>query len=144
MNADEWMERLHVDIWDEEARSHMESIQGDLTADLLRIGTNVVIEWGTWTRIERDRLHARADASGALVHLEFLDAPVDVLWERVRDRAREQAVGSRAIVRDDLVGWSEAIERPTAAELAAYDPMPAARAGDRPGSPGYPYGSWRP
>ncbi|MEO6654243.1 MAG: AAA family ATPase [Ilumatobacteraceae bacterium] len=29
-------------------------------------------------------------------------------------------------------------------ELQAYDPWPPVRAGDRPGSPAYPYGSWLP
>lgn len=144
MSADDWMDGLDVDIWDEGVRQQVETIQGNVTMELLRTGTSVVIEWGTWTRSERDALRRRAAAVGALVHLEFLDAPLDVLWERVRDRAREQAVGSRAITRDDLHEWSGIIERPTADELAGYDPMPPVRAGERPGSPAFPYGNWTP
>lgn len=144
MSADDWMEHLDADIWDEQVRQRIETIQFERTSDLLRTGTNVVVEWGSWTRDERERLRRCASAAGAVAHLEFLDPPPDVLWQRIRDRAREQVVGSRAITRADLDGWSESIERPTDDEFRHYDPMPPVRAGDRPGSPAYPYGSWRP
>ncbi len=78
------------------------------------------------------------------MHLEFLDPPLDVLWARVEDRAREQQVGNRAITRADLEGWSTVIERPTEDEFERYDPIPPVVAGDRLGSPAYPYGSWQP
>jgi len=146
MSPDDWLERLGVDVWDEEARGRIESIQGDLAADLLRAGTSVVVEWGTWMRSERDALRQRAIDAGALVHLEFLDAPVDTLWERVTARGREQrpGIGSRAIVRDDIVAWSDTIERPDADELATYHPLPPVVAGERSASASYPYGSWNP
>lgn len=144
LSADDWMEQLGVDIWDEDARADVEEIQGDLTMTLLAAGASAVIEWGTWTRAERDRLRDRAVRAGALVHLELLDAPVDVLWARVSARDRERHVGSRAITRAELEQWSTIIERPTADELASYDPMPPVRAGVRPASPAYPYGDWLP
>lgn len=144
MSADDWMERLGVDIWDEGVRQQVETIQGELTSQLLRAGSGVVVEWGTWARTERDRLKARAHGAGALVHLEFLDAPIEILWDRIRSRAREQVVGSRAIRREELETWSETIERPTDDEFAEFDPMPPVRAGERPGSPAFPYGSWQP
>ena len=105
---------------------------------------DVVVEWGTWARSERDTLRALARRAGALVHLELLDAPLDELWQRVSERGYEQVAGSRAITRDDLVEWSATIERPTDDELGTYDPMPPVRAGELPGSPAFPYGSWSP
>jgi predicted kinase len=146
MSPDDWLERLAVDVWDETVRGRIEAIQGDLTVDLLRAGTSIVVEWGTWMRSEREVLRRRAIDAGALVHLEFLDAPVDTLWERVRLRGREQrpGIGSRAITRDDIVAWSDTIERPDADELAMYDPLPPVTAGERPASPTYPYGGWGP
>lgn len=144
MSPDDWLERLGIDIWDEGARSRTERIQADLTVDLLRIGTSVIIEWGTWMRSEREALRDSARRAGALVHLEFMDAPLDLLWERVRTRGREQEVGARAITRDDLVIWSDRIERPGDDELAGYDPLPPVVAGERPGSAGYPYGNCLP
>ena len=51
---------------------------------------------------------------------------------------------SGTITRADIEEWSRLIERPRADELGSYDPMPPVRAGERPGSPAYPYGSWCP
>ncbi len=144
MSADDWMEQLGSDIWDEGVRAPFERLQFDLIGDLLRVGTSVVVEWGTWARSEREDLRALARDSGAFAHLELLDPPLDVLWERVRDRGREQEVGSRAITRADLEEWATVIQRPTAGELAAYDPMPPVSSGERPGSLAFPYGNWRP
>lgn len=146
MSPDDWLERLGIDVWDENVRSRIEAIQGDLAVDLLRTGASVIVEWGTWMRSERDGLRRRAIDAGALVHLEFLDAPVDTLWERVRSRGREQrpGIGSRAITRDDIEVWSDTIERPDADEFATYDPLPPVGAGERPPSASYPYGSWNP
>ena len=142
MSADDWLGRLGLDIWDEVTRAHIETVQRDLAEPILRTGTDVVVEWGTWARSERDTLQSLARRAGALAHLELLDAPLDVLWERVRERGHEQVAGSRAITRDDLVAWSDTIERPTVDELHTYDPMPPVRAGERPGGPAFPYGSW--
>jgi predicted kinase len=121
MCPDEWMEALGVDLWDTSTRSRVEALQWTLTRELLALGQSVVIEWGTWSRDERDELRRGARAIGAAVELHFLDAPVDVLWARVAGRDRERPPISRA----DLAAWSEIIERPTAEELATYDP-PAA------------------
>lgn len=144
LGADDWLERLGIDLWNADARERLESSQADIAIRALTVGTSVVVECGTWARGERDDLRGRAIGAGGLVHLELLDAPVDELWERVRARGREQALGTRAITRDDLTAWSDQIERPTPEELATYDPWPPVRAGAQPGSPAYPYGSWQP
>lgn len=144
MSADDWMEQLGVEIWDQDVRARIEAIQRDMAADLLRVGASIVVEWGTWARVERDDLLAIARDVGASAHLEMLDPPLDTLWDRVRTRALEQERGSRAITRADIEEWSTIIERPTADELAGYDPFPPVTAGERPGSPAYPYGNWRP
>lgn len=144
VSPDDWLERLGIDIWDADARRRVERIQAELTSDLLRTGASVVVEWGTWMRSEREALRASALRSGALVHLEFLDAPLDVLWERIRSRGREQVVGARAVTRDDLATWSHTIERPDDDELITYDPLPPVTAGEREGSASYPYGNWLP
>lgn len=139
MCADDWMELLAVDIWDDDARDRIETIQGNLASTLLRVGTSVIVEWGSWTRRERDRLRDAARAAGGFAHLEFLDAPPDVLWQRIEARGCEQAVGSRAITRADLDGWIRAFERPSRSELATYDPMPAVRADESNPLPTFPY-----
>jgi predicted kinase len=122
LSPDEWMHDLAIDLFDQPARARVEALQWQVAQELLGLGTSVVIEWGLWTRAERDELRDVARDLGAAVELYFLDEPVDVLWARVQSRGREQAWGSRAIDRAELVEWARAFETPDADELARYDP----------------------
>ncbi len=117
LSPDEWMEALGINLWDEAARARIESLQWNLARQLLTLSQTVIIEWGTWAKQERDTLRLGARELGASAELHFLDAPVDVLFERIKTRALEDP----PIGREDIVKWSELIERPTEAELALFD-----------------------
>ena len=115
--ADEWMNVLHCNLWDEQMRARVEALQWRLATNLLRLGQTVIIEWGSWAREERDTLRTGARELGASVELHFLDPPIDVLFERIRTRNME----SPPIERQDLLKWSEMFQRPTAEEMALFD-----------------------
>jgi predicted kinase len=119
---DDWMMASGIDLWDRESRDRIERFQLILALDLLRAGEHVVIEWGVWTRGERDALRDAARAIGASVELRHLSAPVDELWQRIEDRDREGRWGARSIERDELEEWAATYEAPNAEELATYDP----------------------
>ena len=55
-NSDEWMTDLGVDLFDEAFRDRLEQRMLRLTAELLAAGGRVVIEFGSWSRAERDHL----------------------------------------------------------------------------------------
>jgi predicted kinase len=118
---DEWMSDLEIDLWDEKLRSRIEGLQWKLARQILSLGHHVVIEWGTWARSERDALRLGARELDAAVELHFLDAPVDLLQERIRKRNSE----SPAITLENLVKWAEMFERPTEEELDLFDPLQA-------------------
>jgi predicted kinase len=63
-SPDEWMARIGVDLFDQDVRAEIEAIQWEITQRLLRDGDVVVIEWGTWSRTERDELRPRPGAWG--------------------------------------------------------------------------------
>ena len=115
--ADDWLEALDINLWDEQLRDRVERLQWDLAQDLLRLGNIVIIEWGTWGRDERERLRNQARLLGARVELIFLDPPLDELWQRIERRGQEDPRISRA----DLAEWDKIIQRPDEAELADYD-----------------------
>jgi predicted kinase len=121
-SPDEWMHDLAIDLFDQPARGRIEQLQWQVAQELLAVGVDVIIEWGLWTRAERDVLRERARQLGARVELHFLDEPLDVLWQRVHERGREQEWGSRAIEREELGEWFDLFEVPDAAELALFDP----------------------
>src|SRR5688572_10107136 len=105
-SADDWMDALGIDLWDQERRAALEALQWDVARTLLAQGAPVVVEWGSWSRAERDELRTAARALGSAVHLVFLDAPVDELWRRIQERGREDP----PITRDDLETWSRLID----------------------------------
>lgn len=117
LSPDVWMDALGIDLWDTEARGRIEALQWQVTEGLLTAGGTCILEWGTWTRLERARLRDAARALGAKVELRFLDAPPEELYRRVSARGRE----TPPITLAQLEDYSRAIERPDAEELALYD-----------------------
>lgn len=114
---DEWLDELCISLYDEEKRAKIEALQWKLAQELLIRGVSVVIEWGTWARTERDTLRLRARELGVAVELHYLEAPVDVLFERIQRRGREQP----HIRKEQLIEWSRLFEAPTPEELALFD-----------------------
>jgi predicted kinase len=120
---DEWMTALGVDLWDQAFRARVEALQATVAADVLAGGGVAVVEWGTWSRRERDDLRALARRHGAAFELHHLDAPVDVLVARIdARRAAGEEVLDPPITRADVEAWAAVIEHPTADEVAGDDP----------------------
>lgn len=117
LSADEWMDAIEVDLWDEDKRARIETLQWSVAQRLLDLGMIVIIEWGTWSRSERDSLRMGARALHAAVELHYVFAPPEVLLERIERRAMEDP----PITREHLTEWSRLFEVPTEAELALYD-----------------------
>ena len=116
-SADDWLDALSINRHNEKARGKVEALQWKLAQELLTLGLTVIIEWGTWARSERDTLRLRARDLGANVELHYLSAPVDVLFDRLQRRGRENP----AIERIELARWSEVFQAPTHEEMALFD-----------------------
>lgn len=126
LTADEWLHRLYPNITTAEGesgpeRGRVESLQWDIALRLLGLGRDVVIDWGVWSREERDFYRSAAQGSGARVVLCVLDPPLDELWRRLARRNADRPFGAFEISREELLGWSVYFARPTAEELALYD-----------------------
>src|ERR1700732_2638349 len=83
------MEALEIGLGESEVRERIEKLQWRLAQEMLALDHNVVIEWGTWARSERDALRTGARALGAAVELHYVSAPVEVLFERLQRRGKE-------------------------------------------------------
>ena len=111
------MDALGTNLWDAAMRTKIEALQWSIAQRLLILGISVIIEWGTWGRLERDALREGARALAVPVELHFLDAPVEELFRRARQRMME----SPRMTREDLQRWSDGFERPTLEEMALFD-----------------------
>lgn len=134
LTGDEWMHKLYPGIFTPEAetgpcRSRVESLQWEIAIRALKLGCNVVVDWGVWSKEERDICRTSARGVGARVVLYFLDVPIDELWCRLSQRNAKLPAGTFDIPREALVRWSDLFQRPTDDELALYD-VPVDGAGE--------------
>ena len=85
---DEWMIRLYPARYgsDDAKRELVKSVQWETAERALRLGVDVVLDWGFWGRSERDEYRSRAEALGVRAKLCFLDVPRDELWRRLMAR----------------------------------------------------------
>lgn len=126
LTADEWLQALFPGMATSQAetgpfRGRLEALQWQTAERVLELGSNVVLDWGVWSRDERDVLRLATRKLGARVMLCVLDPPLEELWSRVSIRNMERPFGAFEMTRADLVRWSCRFERPGADELALYD-----------------------
>jgi predicted kinase len=100
-----------------ERRNAVETLQWALAARALALGVDVVIDWGVWSRRERDDYRARAKTLGANTVVCFLDAPRDELVRRLAARNEKPPPGTFRVDEQYLDLWSTWFERPTEDEL---------------------------
>jgi predicted kinase len=124
LTKDEWLWALGSTPWDAPTRAKVERELWRLAQEILRLGGNVVLDFGLWARIERDEMRSVARGLGVGVELWYLDVPTDELWRRIQARNSEPPWDSYPIRRADLDGWLRVFQAPDAAELALFDPPP--------------------
>lgn len=119
LNPDEWMVDFGVDLFDEPFRARLEQRMIGLAGEVLADGGQVIIEFGSWSRPERDALLALGRRAGAYVELHVLDPGVEELWRRLderNDRPGEARI-DRAVLDSYVPHW----EPPDDDELTGYD-----------------------
>ena len=122
LNADSWVWKLYPDDAEAAARDErkvlVHELQWELTERLLLAGVDVIFEWGVWSRDEREDIRSKASELGAIVRLEYLDAPLATLHERIAARNADLPAGSFRISAAELDEWAGLFEAPTAEELS--------------------------
>jgi predicted kinase len=88
LTPDEWMSRIVGDGWDHQRREQVEAVMTDLARRVLELRRDVVLDFGCWTRLERDRLRALARSTGAQPETHYCVAPPVELQRRLSERNR--------------------------------------------------------
>jgi predicted kinase len=82
---------------------------------------NVVLDWGLWTREERDRYRSEAQGLGIRVVLCVLDPSREELLRRLAARNADLPGGTFRIDEAQLERALRWFERPAASEIALFD-----------------------
>lgn len=127
LTPDEWMIPLFGQQQPEGKRNVVEGRLIWLALSALRVGVDVVLDFGVWARVERSALRALAASVGATSELVYLEVDEEVQWRRVQARALTDAATTFAMTKADLARWRAMFEPPDATELEAAvpDPPPA-------------------
>ena len=102
-------------------RPQVDRLQWELALRVLGLGVNVVLDWGLWTRVERDRYRTEAQALGIRVVLCVLDASREELHRRLAARNGDLPAGTFRIDEEQLDRALRWFERPTDPEMALFD-----------------------
>ena len=115
---DEWLAAMGISLVDYTIRFRLQDHMIQHGEILLRAGVSVIVEFGSWSRGERDAIRQIALRTDAATELHFVDAPLAELARRVRERGGPD---SKSLLDDVLLKFPEKFERPTADETAQYD-----------------------
>lgn len=118
LDPDDWIVGFGISLVDYEFRFKLQDRMLAHAGDILRCGTSVVVEFGSWSHAERENIRQVAVREAAVTELHFVDAPLDELMRRVRARGGPDA---EALATGVLLGTSDRFERPGPQETALYD-----------------------
>src|SRR4029079_15024515 len=77
LTSDEWLWALGSSPWDAPTQDKVEHELWRLAKDILRLGLNVVLDFGLWARSERDEMRWVARDLGVGVELHYLEVRAD-------------------------------------------------------------------
>ncbi|MCU1268155.1 MAG: hypothetical protein JWM21_4473 [Acidobacteria bacterium] len=121
LTPDEWIIRLFGNDLSLEAldaaRDPIEAVLWDLAARILVLGIDVILDFGFWSRSEREDFRARAAQLGARSELHFLDVHEDALLKRWATRNADLPSGTFQIDEVRLRRWCRLFEPPSSDEL---------------------------
>jgi predicted kinase len=125
LTPDEWMIPLFGQEQPEGVRNTMEGRLLWVALSALRIGMNVVVDFGVWAKDERSALRALAASVGATSELVYLPVDEEEQWRRVQGRPVTPSAPAFEMTKADLEGWRETFQAPGPDELEAADVPPA-------------------
>lgn len=127
LTPDEWMIPLFGQQQPEGKRNILEGRLIWLAMSALRVGVNVVLDFGVWAKVERSALRALAVSVGASSELVYLPVEEEEQWRRVQARTLTDAATTFEMTRADLARWRSSFQPPDATELdtVEIDPSPA-------------------
>jgi predicted kinase len=125
LTPDEWM----IPLFAEPEGGKRETLEGRfiwLATQSLRLGTNVVLDFGVWTKNERSALRFLTQTAGASCELVYMEIDEREQRRRHDKRFTSEPESTFPMSDDDLRSFREQFEAPDAAELLSpeFGPPP--------------------
>ena len=121
LTPDEWMVPLFGELEAGGKRDDVEGLLIGVAMRSLRLGADVVLDFGVWSRDERTGLRHLAADVGSVTRLHYLSVEPEEQWRRLA--ARDDPRSFR-IARAEMDGYATLFETPTVEELAGHDDRP--------------------
>jgi len=121
LTPDEWMIPLFGQEQPEGKRNILEGRLIWLALSALRIGVNVVLDFGVWGKDERTALRALAASVGATSELVYLQVDEAEQWRRIQARSVSDATTTFEMTEADLERWRQIFQPPDTTELETAD-----------------------
>jgi predicted kinase len=118
LTPDEWMIPLFDGTQPDGKRDVLEGLLITVALQALRAGTNVMLDFGLWSRDERSALRWLARSAGASCQVIYLPVDKDVQRVRITHRQATAPHQTFPMTEADIDRWREQFQVPDAAELA--------------------------
>ena len=121
LTPDVWHKKIHGSdaISGSRDKKHevIESIMWDHAARVLSLGVDVILDFGFWTKEEREQFRARAKALGVNFMIHYMDVPVNELYKRLEKRNKNAADRTIIIPKEKMDDYIKVFEPPDKDEL---------------------------
>ena len=121
LTPDEWQIRLFGQDAEEpehDARhSLIEAMLWNTASRALKLGMNVILDFGFWAREEREDYRSRAKHLGACSEVHYLDVSEAELLRRLEERNSQPSQESFLISEEAMKPWIAFFQKPTPDEL---------------------------
>ena len=121
LTPDEWMIPLFGDSEVNGKRDVLEGRLVWLALRALRLGINVVLDFGVWSKDERSALRHLASSVGASCELVYLEIEDHEQRTRIQDRLVVEPASTFAMTDDELSKFRRLFEAPDSAELTTSE-----------------------
>jgi predicted kinase len=123
LTKDEWVKALYGQENPPSAQAVIEGRLIQIALRALELGTNVVIDYGLWSKDERSALRQAAADRGARVEMRYFDVAPGEQRRRLDQRQAEAPHTTWPMSEEELAAWAARFDIPTPGELDGSEPV---------------------
>ena len=114
---DVWQIKLFGGVIDDKIHDDIEKIMWDTAKRVLTLGVDVILDFGFWSRLERDDFRQRAYNLGAGFKLHYMNVSEDELFRRLETRNNSGNPDVFILPKEQLAEYIKLFQPPSDEEL---------------------------